>query len=99
MYIYALILLTLCIFIFHLCSGYGRDITDGSDNGISHYSKDSVSNCSSESAVVKFYLSYDNVILDCLLTNNCPVDYFCVSTDGTNYIFCGGSTHTCLTVV
>jgi hypothetical protein len=84
---------------FVVCSGRGTDVTDSSTNAASHYSRQSVMNCASTSPAVKFYLSVPNVILDCLLTNTCPTLTFYVSTDGTDFPFCGDSTSPCASLV
>jgi hypothetical protein len=81
------------------CIGYGTDMTDSSSNVLDHYSRVSVSNCVSTSNAIKFYSSDKNLSLDCLLTGECPTDYFYVSSDGVDFDLCGDDVSPCQTIV
>jgi hypothetical protein len=80
-------------------SGKGNDIAISSTTLFDQYSKASVTGCSSTSSSIKFYsVSYD-IGLDCLLTNDCPTNYFYVSSSGVDFPFCGTSSGSCQTLV
>jgi hypothetical protein len=85
-----------CLF---FCRGKGSDITDGSASAYSHYDLNSVTNCVSTSATIKFHLSASDVMADCLLMDSCPTDEMYVSSDGTDYPLCGGFTFGCQSLV
>lgn len=68
-------------------------IADVSSNILAHYFKTSVTDCSSTSPSIKFYLSYVGRILDCFLTNNCPINYLCVAPGGVDYTFSAGAAY------
>jgi hypothetical protein len=77
----------------------GNDIFDNSSTAVSSYTLESVVDCTSTSSSIKFYGGANNITLDCLFENNCPTDYFYVSTTGTDFPFCGSSVSPCFTLV
>jgi hypothetical protein len=80
-------------------SGKGNDVADGSVNVFDHYTEISIIGCTSASSAIKFYAVNYNISLDCLFDNDCPTDYFYVSTSGVDFPYCGASVGPCLTLV
>jgi hypothetical protein len=80
-------------------SSNGNDIYDNSTGASIAYSTASVVNCTTTSSPIRFYGAVENISMDCLLSGDCPSDYFYVSSSGVDFPYCGSQDTLCLSLV